>query len=136
MPGTSSTDQPDHAQLKKIVVVEDDPSIAVLIAAILADEGFDPIVVRSGRQAIQAVRDVQPDVITLDLHLPDLDGHAVLRRLVDVEAERRPSVVVVSANTDELSRDERRLIDRTLTKPFDLLDLVQAVEDLTGKRAV
>jgi DNA-binding response OmpR family regulator len=136
MPGTTSTLHPKTSEPKKVVVVEDDPSVAVLIAAILADEGFAPFVVRDGRKALQAVRELQPDVVTLDLHLPGLDGHAVLRRLVSVDIEHRPSVVVVSASTDELSRDERRMIARTLTKPFDLCDLVEAVEDVVGKQAL
>ncbi len=135
MPGTLTTLHPNTNEPKKVVVVEDDPSIAVLIAAILSDEGFAPVVVRDGRQALQVVRELRPDVITLDLHLPGLDGHAVLRRLVSADVEHRPSVVVVSASTDELSRDERRMIARTLRKPFDLCELVEAVEDVVQKRA-
>jgi DNA-binding response OmpR family regulator len=116
-------------QDKRVVVVEDDPSIAVLIAAILSDEGYTPFVVMDGRQALKAVREVRPQVVTLDLSLPGLDGRTVLRRLSDCAPETRPRVVVVSASADGLSRDERRMVARTLPKPFNLIDLIRAVED-------
>jgi len=118
-----------------VVVVEDDPSIAVLIAAILSDEGYTPFVVMDGRQAVQAVREVRPQVVTLDLELPGIDGRAVLRRLVDDAPGGQPRVVVVSASTDGLSRDERRLVARTLTKPFNVVDLLRAVEDVSARAA-
>jgi len=121
---------------KRVVVVEDDPAIAVLIAAVLDDEGYEPYVVRDGRKALQAVHELRPDAITLDLELPGLDGRTVLRRLGDETPGRRPPVVVVSASTDRLSRDERRLVAHTLTKPFDLGELVQAVDDVVEREAV
>lgn len=118
---------------RRVVVVEDDPTIGVLIASILAEEGYAPIVVPDGRQALRVVREIRPDAITLDLELPGMNGRDLLRRLVDVEPSRPLPVVVISASTEVLSRDERRLVARTLSKPFDLFDLVRAVDDVVTK---
>ncbi|MCC6173826.1 MAG: response regulator transcription factor [Chloroflexi bacterium] len=115
---------------KKVVVVEDDPSIGVLIASVLSDEGYEPIVVRDGTLALGAVRTIHPAAITLDLDLPGLDGHSFLGHLVDDGAVRPLPVVVVSANTESLSGDEQLLVAHALRKPFDLVDLLRAVEDV------
>ena len=125
--------QPDSS-MKRVVVVEDDPAIGVLMASVLADAGYVPIVVQDGGQALRVVRELRPDAITLDLQLPGVDGHMLLRKLEGGEQHRPLPVVVVSVSTDELSRDERGLVSETLTKPFDLNDLIRAVESAAGRK--
>lgn len=117
---------------QRILVVEDDPTIGALIAEILGDEGFETVVVHDGREAMRRVSASQPDAITLDLGLPGMDGHAILRRLAGDDADGVP-VVVVSAATETLSREERRRATETLSKPFDVLDLVRAVSHAVGR---
>ena len=73
--------------------------------------------------------------MTLDLELPGIDGHALLRTLVDSPPEERPRIIIVSASTDSLRADERKLVECALTKPFDLGDLVQAVDDVSDRAA-
>ena len=117
---------------KVVLVVEDDPSIAELIAAVLMLEGFKPVVVRDGEHALRTVRSVSPDVITLDLDMPGVDGPAVLRSLRCDDESRKVPVVVVSANSDRLSNGERGQVVRTLSKPFEVGELVQAVSSATA----
>lgn len=125
--------RPPTSHEKQVLVVEDDPSIAVLIAAILEDAGYEPVVVRDGRMALRAIRELRPVVITLDLELPDLDGRAVLRRLVAEQPVERLPVVVVSGSTEVLSHEERRLVSKALTKPFDLSELIEAVDEVATR---
>ena len=119
---------------RRVVVVEDDPAISVLMASVLADAGYIPFVVQDGIQALRVVRELHPDAITLDLELPGVDGHTVLARLERDEPGRPLPVVVVSGSTDALSRAERCLVAETLTKPFDLIDLVRAVDNVVDRR--
>jgi CheY-like chemotaxis protein len=116
------------------VVVEDDPAIGVLMASVLSDAGYVPFVVQDGLQALRVVRELHPDAITLDLELPGLDGHSVLRRLERDDTDRPLPVVIVSSSTDALSRDERRLVVDALTKPFDLFELVRAVDHAVERK--
>jgi len=118
-----------------VVVAEDDPTIAWLIGVTLADEGYDPVIVHDGRAALMAIEDVHPDVITLDLQLPDMDGRAVLRTLDAVEPAVPPRVVVVSSGAEWLTPDERLSVAGTLSKPFNLSDLVRTVRAVTDRRA-
>jgi len=112
---------------KVVLVVEDDPSIGELIAAVLMLAGFDPVIVRDGEHALRTVREVAPDVITLDLDMPGIDGRAVLRSLRSDAEWRKVPVVVVSANSDRLSTGESGQVVQTLPKPFEVSELVQAV---------
>ncbi len=125
--------KPDST-LKRVMVVEDDPAIGVLMASVLSDAGYVPVVIQDGLQALRAVRDLHPDAITLDLELPGVDGHTVLRRLEHDDPDRPLPVVIVSGSTNELSREELRLVAETLTKPFDLFELVRAVDNIVDRK--
>ena len=118
---------------RRILVVEDDPMIGGLIAEILEDEGFEPVVVHDGREALRRLRAAQPDAITLDLDMPGLDGRGMLRRLRADAATREVPVVVISANSDILSHQERSQVVHTLGKPFLLPELVDAVSTAVGR---
>ena len=117
---------------RRILVVEDDPAIGGLIAAILEAEGFEPVVVSDGREALRTLSASRPDAVTLDLELPGFDGHTILRRLAEDRTDRVP-VVVVSAATETLSREEQRGISCALRKPFDVPELVRAVTHAVGR---
>ena len=127
--------RPIESDPKRVVVVEDDPTIAMLIASILEDAGYWPFVVQDGRRALQVVRELQPSVVTLDLELPGMDGRAVLHRLVPDGQSGHVPVVVVSGSIELLSREEHKLIACALTKPFDLVDLVEAVDAVVAREA-
>ena len=122
----------NYSDNRRILVVEDDPMIGGLIAEILEEEGFEPVVVRDGREALRRVHAAQPDAITLDLDLPGVDGRAILHRLWQDGTVGVP-VVVVSAATEKLSREERRRVSSTLRKPFDVPELVRAVNHAVAR---
>ena len=112
---------------KTVLVVDDDPSTADLIAALLESEGYYPVLVNDGDEALRAAREIKPDAITLDLEMPNLDGRGMLRRLRDDAAMREVPVVVVSSSPETLSNQERRQVAQALSKPFLLPELVDAV---------
>ncbi len=124
--------QTDSSDNLRILVVEDDPMIGGLIAEILEEEGFEPVVVHDGREVLRTLRAAQPDAITLDLELPGVDGRAILHRLWQDGSVGVP-VVVVSAATELLSREERRRVSSTLRKPFDVPELVRAVSHAVAR---
>ena len=122
----------NYSDNRRILVVEDDPMIGGLIAEILEEEGYEPLVVRDGCEALRRVHAAQPDAITLDLDLPGVDGRAILHRLWQDGTVGVP-VVVVSAATEKLSREDRRRVSSTLRKPFDVPELVRAVNHAVAR---
>lgn len=75
----------------KILVVDDEKNILMLYKAELEDEGYEVITADSGRQAIELFETESPDVVTLDIMMPDIDGIQVLRQL----KEKNPNVPII-----------------------------------------
>ena len=111
----------------RILVVDDEPTIAALIATALRYEGFDVETRDTGRGAIDAVRERNPQLVVLDVMLPDVDGFAVQERLR--HDGRRLPVLFLTAR-DSVEDRVRGLTlggDDYLTKPFSVEELVARV---------
>jgi two-component system OmpR family response regulator len=109
-----------------VLVVDDDPNITDLVATTLRYEGFEVNTVDSGRDAITMVESFAPDLIVLDVMLPDLEGFDVQRRLA--ESGRRTPVLFLTAR--DATEDKVRGLsigDDYLTKPFSLEELVARI---------
>jgi two-component system OmpR family response regulator len=104
------------------VIVDDDADIRALIAELLRQSGFETTEAATGAEGLAAVREVRPDVVTLDLNLPDLDGIEVCRRLREITDAY---VVMLTARPDEIDRLMGLEIgaDDYLTKPFSPREL-------------
>jgi len=104
------------------VVVEDDDDIRELITHSLTMQGFEVSAASSGQAGLELVVATGPDLVTLDLGLPDLDGIEVCRRVRDVS---QAYVVMISARTDEIDRlmGLETGADDYLTKPFSPREL-------------
>jgi two-component system OmpR family response regulator len=111
------------------VVVEDDHDVGDVIAGLLDKAGFDVTVARTGADALDVIRDQRPDLVTLDLTLPDIDGVEVCRQIRMVSD---CYVIVVSARTGELDRLIGLEVgaDDYLVKPFSMRELQARVAAL------
>ncbi len=83
----------------RVLVVDDDPSLAEMLTIVLRGEGFEPHVVSSGDKALAAFRQHRPDVVLLDLMLPGMDGIDVCKAL---RAESGVPIVMLTAKTDTI----------------------------------
>ena len=110
----------------KVLIVEDEQSISNFISMILTANGFDTIVVRSGEEALTMIASHCPDLIVLDLGLPDMDGMEVLK---SVRKWSNLPVVVVSARSHEQDKVSALDLgaDDYLTKPFGTDELLARV---------
>ncbi len=118
--------------LGRVLVVDDDEVIRQLIAVNLTLEGFQVETASDGQDCLDRVLDVMPDVITLDVMMPRLDGWMTATRLRGSEETKHIKVVLITARAQE--DDKRRGlgigVDAYLTKPFDPSELIQVVRDL------
>jgi len=112
-----------------VLVVDDQELIRQLIAVNLELEGFEVFLAEDGQDCLDRVEQIAPDVITLDVVMPRLDGFATAARLRAVAATRGLPIVMVTACTQEsdLARGRELKVDGYVTKPFDPADLVRAV---------
>ena len=113
----------------RVLVVEDEPTIADAIAARLTAEGFDVEQVHDGLVALDRAAAWDPEVVVLDVMLPGLDGHEVCRRL---QAARPVPVLMLTARDDETDLLVGLGIgaDDYMTKPFSMRELVARIRAL------
>lgn len=117
-----------------VMVVEDQQAIAELLLEVLGDVGFEATCAPSAMQAAAYARETAPDVILLDVMMPDRNGWDVLEELRADAATRDIPVVITSAVYDRpgLHALPAGGPIRFAAKPFDIADLVETVSDLTS----
>lgn len=116
----------------RVLVVDDDEVLRHLVSVNLDLEGFEVATAGDGQECLDRVREVAPDVITLDVMMPRLDGWATAAALRSDAATSHIKVLFLSARAqqDDLRRGQELGVDAYLTKPFDPAELVRVVRGL------
>ena len=119
-----------------VVVIEDDATVGELVARYLEREGFAVVTAVNGRLGLAEARERRPDLVLLDVNLPDLDGWSILRRLRD-DAAQQPAVIMLTARSDE---PDRLLgldlgADDYIVKPFSPREVVARVKAVLRRAA-
>jgi len=111
----------------RVLIVEDEPRIAEVLAKYLEAEGFETQRARDGREALLLFRRFAPDLVLLDLMIPELDGLELTRRL---RAESAVPIIMVTAKSAELDRVLGLELgaDDYITKPFSPREVVARVK--------
>jgi DNA-binding response OmpR family regulator len=123
---------------KKVVCVEDEPEIIDLIRLILGRKGFDLTGATGGLEGLEAIRRVKPDLVLLDLMMPDMDGWEVYQQMkADPELKNIPVIVVTAKaqSIDKILGLHIAKVDDYVTKPFGPQELLQSVERVLSARA-
>jgi CheY-like chemotaxis protein len=118
-----------------VLIIEDDPSTAELMTEVVSSAGLQPVLAREGGEALRLLEQQQPTAITLDLALPGIDGRSFLLGLRSREDTKRTPVIVVSANAETLNSFERHAVARVIPKPFDIDDLLAALQSAANGKA-
>lgn len=113
-----------------VLVVDDEPSIRDLIVAVLQDEGYRAIGAGSGSRALELLPIERPDLIVMDIMMPEMDGREALRRIRTTPNLRHIPVVMMSAAYVPEQIGEE--IAAFLPKPFDLDHLLDTIANVLG----
>jgi DNA-binding response OmpR family regulator len=108
-----------------ILVVEDDLDVAEMLSAYFRVQGYEVLIANMGEEGVQTCRSNRPDLVILDIRLPDIDGYEVARQL---RSNRRTADIPIIFLTDKRHREERLQglelgADDYITKPFDIQEL-------------
>ena len=121
--------------MARVLIVEDNADLAAGIQYNLSLEGYETCIAEDGRRALTVAEQWSPDVILLDLMLPELDGYQVLQTL-RARGVKTP-VVILTAKAEEADkvRGFRLDADQYVTKPFGVLELLERVRALLRRSA-
>jgi DNA-binding response OmpR family regulator len=122
-------------QEKRVVCIEDEPEMIDLVRLILGRKGFNVIGANGGIEGLETVKREQPDLVLLDLMMPDMDGWEVYQQMKADDSLRDIPVVVVTAKAQSIDKVlglHIAKVDDYITKPFGPQELLESVEKLIG----
>jgi DNA-binding response OmpR family regulator len=121
--------------VKHILCVDDEPEMTDLIRLILSRRGFEVKGASGGVEGLELIKQELPDLVLLDLMMPDMDGWEVYQQMKADEKTRDIPVIVVTAkaqNIDRVLAMHIAKVDDYITKPFSPQELLQSVEKVLG----
>jgi DNA-binding response OmpR family regulator len=118
--------------MARILIAEDNAEIRALVSSILVEEGHKVGVAQNGQQALDMMMEDAPDVLVLDIMMPQMDGYTVLKELKSSGIKDTMKIMMLTAKTSESDwvRGYKLGADTYLTKPFDTDELINGIEDL------
>jgi two-component system response regulator MprA len=121
--------------MARVLVVEDDPWIAWMIADDLAERGYQVTTARDGADALKRLAAARPDAIVLDLMMPGINGWEFVERYQQRTGGRAIPIVIVSAARAVSRSLEHKGVRQFLPKPFDLEQLARSVAEAVASSA-
>jgi DNA-binding response OmpR family regulator len=118
--------------LKKILVVDDDPYILMSLEFLMKKNGFDVMVARNGTEALELVEKQLPNLVLLDIMMPDVDGYEICRHIKSSKKLKDAKVVFMSAKSKEADIKKGYDLGASLyiTKPFSTRELMKQIKEL------
>ena len=118
--------------MKKILIVDDEAGIVQEIKEFLTEEGYEVQTADSAKAGIRILEELKPDVILVDVKLPDASGIDVLK--ASKEKSPKTKVIMVTGYVDQNIMDEAESLGRDafLQKPFDLVKIVDEIQKLSS----
>ncbi len=126
-------------EVKSILCIEDEPEMIDLIRLILTRRGFEVRGANGGKEGLEAIRAKRPDLILLDLMMPDMDGWEVYQQMKANEQMRDIPVIVVTAKAQSIDKVlglHIAKVDDYIAKPFSPQELMSSVEKVLSRKNI
>jgi len=123
-----------HARRRRILIVDDDDAMVDLLGQRLGRQGFEILVAASGEEGLAIARHRRPDLVVLDLRLPDADGFSICQELADsIETSSIPVIILSGMERPDIIRRSRAAgCQYFVRKPYDPNALLILVEHAIG----
>ncbi len=119
--------------IKKVLIVDDEPDTLELIKLVLESGGFETMLAANGMEALAQIERTKPDLVLLDIMMPDMDGWDVFRRIKEINPKIPVAILTAKAqNIDKLLGLHVLKADDYITKPFGKNELIGKVRKLVG----
>ena len=124
-------------QAKTVLVVDDDPDACEFLATVLQDNGIGATTAKDGSEAIAMIEQAAPDLVTLDITMPEKSGVAVYRKLKEDDRLKSIPVIIITGVSDDFRKfiTTRRQVpapEGYISKPVDADQFIKMVKNLLG----
>ncbi len=127
------SEQPDKQRV--VVCIEDEPAMIDLVTLILKNRGFEVVGALGGREGLESIQKLKPDLVLLDLMMPDMNGWDVYQQMKADEYMQQIPVIVITAkaqNIDKVLGLHIAKVQDYITKPFSPAELIKSIERVLG----
>ena len=116
----------------RILIVDDEPNIVLALELLMKKEGYEVHSVDDGERAVQAAKELRPDLIILDIMMPKMDGYEVCQRIRSDASLKDVSIIMLTAKGREVEKEKGMAlgVDCYITKPFSTREVVLKVKEL------
>jgi DNA-binding response OmpR family regulator len=120
---------------KKILIADDEPNIVASLEFLMRQKGYEVRVADTGAEAMTAVAEFGPDLVLLDVMMPQMSGYDVCQKIRATETGQRIRIIMLSAKgrETEVSKGLAVGADAYVTKPFSTKELVDRVQEMLGE---
>ncbi len=116
---------------KKILVVDDEMHLARILQFTLKNAGYEVSLAYDGKEALEMVQEINPDLVILDLVLPIVDGYKVCNKIKnDKSTESIPVIILTARDLESVNLEGDILADKIMQKPFNTEKLLEEIERL------
>ena len=124
-----------HVKEPRILVADDDEDTVITLTALLRDEGYQVRGVHRGTEVLQAIFQFAPDVVLLDIGMPQMTGYDVARTLRERYGSARPALIAVTGRAADSDRQQARAagFEHHVAKPYEPRALLELIGQLAGR---
>ena len=117
---------------KKILIVDDEPNIVMSLDYLVRKKGYEPFIARNGSEALEIAHEKTPDLILLDIMMPDIDGYEVCRIIKSEPQFAQTKIIFLSAKSrpEDIQLGLEMGADKYVTKPFSTKQLLNEIVEL------
>lgn len=118
--------------MKKIIIADDEHKILMSLEYSFKKNGYDVFIARDGTEVLEFLKTMTPDVILLDIMMPNLDGYSTLEEIKKNENLKNTKVLFLSAknNPKDIEKGLSMGADAYVTKPYSIKKLIQQIEEM------
>ncbi len=118
--------------MKKILIIEDDPDVLAVLGDLLKTYGYEAHLFSAGEKALAVIEDIMPDVVIMDLMMPEMNGFEICKKIRSMNTSRNIPMIAITGydSADNRSKIFDAGIDDYLPKPFDVKELLKKISDL------
>lgn len=120
--------------MKKILIADDEHKILMSLEYSFRKIGYEVFIARDGTEVLDLLQTITPDVILLDIMMPNLDGYSTLNEIKTMENLNQTKVIFLSAKTNpkDIEKGLELGADAYVTKPYSIKKLIQQIEEMLG----